>query len=279
MKKILLAIDAVQIDTESVDFGCYVATLANSALTGVFLDNMGDKLPSLKMAFGMPYVESIVVSDLPDYQEKRRCREENIHVFGQTCANRGVRFHVHRVSGSNPAKSLIEESRFADLLIIKSDISFDTVYEGPATHFVKEVLAGAECPVIIIPTRFNGIEQVVFAYDGSRSAVFAIKQFTYLFPELTDKKAIVLQVNEDFDMPLTEKEKIAELLKVHYSRIGFQIMQGNAKDELYSYLLDKKNTLVVMGAYGRSWLSNIIKPSSASLLLERINLPIFIAHH
>jgi hypothetical protein len=279
MKKILLAIDAAQIDTDAIDYACYIATLANSTLTGVFLENMGDPVPVLKMAFGMPYVESILVGDLPDYEEKRQRCEENIHVFGQTCMNRGIRFHVHRVTDSHPDKSLIEESRFADLLIFKSDISFEKGYEGAGTQFVKEVLAGAECPVIIIPFHFTGIEQVIFAYDGSRSAVFAIKQFTYLFPELTDKKAIVLQVNEDVDMPLTEKEKIAELLKVHYSRIGFQVLQGNAKDELYNYLLDKKNTLVVMGAFGRSWLSNIIKPSSASLLLERISLPIFIAHH
>ena len=174
-------------------------------------------------------------------------------------------------------KQLIDESRFSDLIIIKTGIS--CACECTPDMDVKEVLAAAECPVVIMPSNLNDIEQVVFTYDGSRSAVFAIKQFTYLFPELADKKAIVLQVNDDHDLPLTEKEKIADLLKKHYSGIGFQVLEGNTNDELYRYLLDKKHTLVVMGAFGRSWLSNLIKPSSASLLLKRIQLPFFIAHH
>ena len=201
--------------------------------------------------------------------------EESIRLFEQTFIDKGVRRQVYRVRDSPSAKDLIEESRFADLIVIKTDLSFDNT---PA-HPVKDVLAGAECPVIIMPFSLSGIEQVVFTYDGSRSAVFAIKQFTYLFPELADKKAIVLQVNDNRDMPLSEKEKIADLLKTHYSGIGFQVLQGNTHDELFHYFLDKTHTLVVMGAFGRSWLSNLIKPSSASLLLKRIHLPFFIAHH
>lgn len=279
MKKILLAIDAEQIDTEAIDFACYIATQAHSALTGIFLENIEEQVPVLKMAYGMPYVESMVASDLPDYETKRMRCEENIRLFEQTCTNKGVRHHVHKISGSHPAKSLIEESRFADLIIIKSEISFESRYESTPTHFVKEVLAAAECPVIIVPFKFNGIDQVVFTYDGSRSAVFAIKQFTYLFPELADKKAIVLQVNEENDVPVNEKEKLAEFLKVHYSGIGYQVVRGKAKDELFNYFLDKKSTLVVMGAFGRGWLSNLFKPSSAGVLLKSINLPFFIAHH
>ena len=275
----MLAIDTEQIDTDAIDFACYIATQAHSALTGVFLENIEEQVPVLKMAYGMPYVESMVASDLPDYETKQMRCEENIRLFEQTCTNRGVRHHIHKISGSHPAKSLIEESRFADLIIIKSEISFESKYESTPTHFVKEVLAGAECPAIIVPFKFNGIEQIVFAYDGSRSAVFAIKQFTYLFPELADKKAIVLQVSEERDVPVSEKEKLSEFLKVHYSGIGYQVLKGKAKDELFHYFLDKKTTLVVMGAFGRSWLSNLFKPSSAGVLLKSINLPFFIAHH
>jgi hypothetical protein len=279
MKKILLAIDATQIDSEAIDFASYVATMAHSTLTGVFLEHTEEQSPVLKMSYGMPYVESMVAADLPGYKEQHARCEENIRLFKQFCTNRGIRHQVQTIIGAHPAKSLIGESRFADLLIIKSETSFEKGYETTPTHFVKEVLAGAECPVIMVPYRFTGIEEVVFTYDGSRSAVFAIKQFTYLFPELADKKAIVLQVNESGELPLTEKEKIAELLKVHYSGIGFQVLRGKARVELFSYLLNKKKTLVVMGAFGRGWLSNVIKPSSAPVLLKNINLPFFITHY
>jgi hypothetical protein len=182
-------------------------------------------------------------------------------------------------SKRNAAYGILEESRFADLVIIQPTLSFEKRLEEAPTTLVKEMLANAECPVLVAPQNLTGIEEIVFAYDGSRSAVFAIKQFTYLFPELSDKKAIVLQVNKDDSLPVTEKEKLGKWLRMHYSGIGFQVLKGKASEELYGHLLGKQNTIVVMGAFGRSWLSGLFKPATAGLLLKTINLPFFITHH
>lgn len=279
MKKILLVIDAANTDVQIVNFACYIAALAQSSVTGVFFENNEEPVPVVKMAFGMPYVESIVAGDMPDYKVRHKNQEENIRQFEKVCVSNGVRFQIHVNGAHSPAKTIIEESRFADLVIVKAETSFEKTFEGAPTNFVKEVLAGAECPVLVAPLTFTGIDQIVFAYDGSRSSVFAIKQFAYLFPELTDKKAIVLQVNKEVTMPLKEKEKIGGLLKMHYSGIGFQVLQGKPSDELFGFLLEKKNTLVVMGAFGRGWLSGLIRPGTADLLLKTMNLPFFITHH
>jgi nucleotide-binding universal stress UspA family protein len=56
------------------------------------------------------------------------------------------------------------------------------------------------------------------------------------------------------------------------------LLKGDPSDELFGYLLERKNAIVVLGAYGRGILSRFLKPSHASLLLRTINLPIFIAH-
>ena len=53
---------------------------------------------------------------------------------------------------------------------------------------------------------------------------------------------------------------------------------GAVADQLFGYLIEKKNAIVVMGAYGRSMLSRFFKPSQARLIIRTINLPIFIAH-
>ncbi len=178
-----------------------------------------------------------------------------------------------------PVWEIISESRFAELLIVDPEMSFGGKNEGVPTGFIKEVLAKSECPVVIAPFSFYGTEEILFAYDGSKSSLFAIKQFTYLFPELTDKKVTILQVNENEDGPVIEKEKIGELLQMHYSSIGFHTLYGKASDELYNYLLGKKNIFVVMGAFGRGMLSGFLKHSTAELVVKTINLPIFIAHH
>jgi hypothetical protein len=277
MKKILLALDADHADTAVIHFACNIATLTNSTLTGYFLSEPKEEETVVNMAFGMPYVETVVAQSIPTAAEQKQLAY--IQQFERTCAVRGIRCQVLNNSARFAAESIIEESRFADLVIVQATLSFEKKPETAPTGLVKEILAEAECPVLVAPLNLAGIEEIVFAYDGSRSAVFAIKQFTYLFPELTDKKAIILQVNKEGSLPVTEKDKIGKWLRMHYSSIGFQVLQGNASEELYGWLLGKQNTIVVMGAFGRSWLSGLFKPATAGLLLKTINLPFFITHH
>jgi hypothetical protein len=277
MKKILLVLDADHVDTELIQFACNIATLSHSSLTGYFLTEPKEEDTVVNMAFGMPYVETVVTHSLPTVAEQKQLAY--IQQFERTCAVRGIRCQVQNDSARNAAELIIEESRFADLVIVQASMSFEKGLEETPTGLVKQVLAEAECPVLVAPLNLSGIDEIVFAYDGSRSAVFAIKQFTYLFPELADKKAIVLQVNKDDSEPVTDKDKLGKWLRMHYSSIGFQVLKGKPTEELYSRLLGRQNTLVVMGAFGRGWLSGLFKPATAGLLLKTIDLPFFITHH
>lgn len=279
MKKILLAIDADHVDTEIIHFACNIATQTHSALTGFFLTPYREEEQVINMAFGMPYVENLVGKEMPGMAAVKEKLELHISQFERTCAVKGVRCNVVCSNTQFAAQAILEESRFADLVIMQATTSFENKFEEAPTVFVKEVLAAAECPVLVAPLSLADIDEIVFAYDGSRAAVFAIKQFTYLFPELADKKAIVLQVNKEDTIPVTEKEKLGKWLRMHYSSIGFQVLHGKPTDELYGYLLGKQNTIVVMGAYGRNWLSELFKPATAGLLLKTINLPFFITHY
>lgn len=267
-----MAIDASQINMNTVDFACYIAKLTHSKLTGVFLDN-GEKSPA-------PVAQSVPGRHegmLPG-KEKVRSFDNNLDIFKNACANRQTNCSLHHNQGV-PVAEIIKESRFADLLIVDPEMSFRGKKESVPTAFIKEVLTKSECPVVIAPFTFYGVSEIVFAYDGSQSAVFAVKQFTYLFPELTDKKITILQVNENDDDPVIERNKIGELLQMHYSAIGFHCLSGNPGNELYRYLLGKKNAFVVMGAFGRSMVSDFFRHSTADLLVKTIDLPVFVAHH
>lgn len=277
MKKILLAIDADHVDIDVIHFACNMATFTHSTLIGYFLGEPREEEPAANVAFVTRYNETVSAHCIPTITERRQFAF--IQQFERTCAVRGIRCQVLNNSKRNAAQAILEESRFADLVIIQPTLSVEKRLEESPTALVKEILANAECPVLVAPQKSTGIEEIVFAYDGSRSAVFAIKQFTYLFPELADKKAIVLQVNKDDSLPVTEKDKLGKWLRMHYNSIGFQVLKGKASEELYGRLLGKQNTIVVMGAFGRSWLSGLFKPATAGLLLKTINLPFFITHH
>ena len=278
MEKILLAVNPACIDMNALDFACYIARLTRSKLTGVFLE-------------GEPELEKMVAKRVPSAMSSNAVEKENavcttgsktlceepLRFFKEACANRTVSCNVHR-DRSVPVYEIIGESRFADLLIVSAETSFEKHGETMPTRFVKDVLTYAECPVIVAPRDFNAIDEIVFTYDGSASSVFAIKQFTYLFPGLDDKKATVLHVNEHNNWDTGEKKKIGELLKPHYSIINFRHLQGKPKDELFGYLLGQENLFVVMGAFGRNMVSRLLRSSNAELILKAVDLPVFITH-
>lgn len=279
MENILLVSDGNKFDLSIVDFACYIANLTRSRLTGVFIENIqGDEQPALKQLYALPYVETITASDLPENKQRIKSCEANEKLFAEACVNRSVNYQIH-TNRKASVKDIIHESRFSDLIIIDPSTSFANETESTPSHFVKEVLAGAECPVVIAPFSFDAIEEIVFPYDGSKSSVFSIKQFAHIFPALKNKPTTVLQVDENEKLPGADAAEIKQLMATHFGKFKFEHLQGQAEDELFGYLLGKKNVFVVMGSYGRGLFSNLFKKSTADLLVKAINLPIFIAHN
>jgi len=278
MKRILLAIDALNPDKNSLEFACFLGRLHKSKVTGVFLENLiADKKPQLKVMQGYPYLDWAIDEDSDEYKAKMELIKKNIALFGEGCISREVGYKSI-TAGEEPAAELIEASRFADLLVVDAETSFSKRFEGPPTEFVKDVLKKAECPVIIAPEKFEAIDEIAFAYTNSASSVFAIKQFTYLFPELKDKRVRIIHVNKEGKWLTEEKNKLMEWLQNYYIDIHFEAMEGEPESSLFGTFLNSRNTFIVMGAYGRNSLSQFLKRSRADLLMNAITQPIFIAH-
>jgi hypothetical protein len=212
------------------------------------------------------------------FEARRTIIENNISFFKEACGRRSAYCNIHRDRGV-PAREIISESRFADVLVIDPCTSFKRQYEGAPTGFVRDILKEAECPVIISPERFTGVDELIFTYNGGKSAVFAIKQFTYLFPQLRDKKVTIVRVNGDGQWEDQDMYNFKEWLQSHYSSISFDVLKGDADSRLFSYLLQRKNIFTVMGAYGRNALSQFFRKSQADLLIKTMSQPIFISHY
>ena len=280
MKKILLTLNSQKINSSTIDFACYITMLTKSKLTALFIKDKELELPAAAYKKVYYEVDSTV---LKESKNILREMDESVKFFADACERRGVKADII-IRGeaygdkASPVNEAIDESRFADLMILDPETSFKNKLESLPTDFVKEVVAASECPVIVAPVLFDGVDEIVFCYDGGRSSVFAMKQFTYLFPQLNNKNVTVLEVC-NHDGTAEEKAKINTWLQGHYDQIHFQLVDGNPGDELFKYFLLKKNLFVVMGAYGRSLISNFFKKSSADLVMRVIDLPLFISHH
>lgn len=273
MRKILLAVNAIKPDASLFDFACEIGKLTNSGITGIFLDKQ--KL-TLTAAIGSNYFDWSLVETSAEHRERLQKMENTIRIFQDTCAREHVSCSVHCDHGV-PTDGLIHDSSFADLLILDPAMGFDDD-AGIPSRFAKEILQDAQCPVIIASDSFKTVEEIVFTYNGSRSSIFAMRQFAYLFPGLSDKKAVVLQVNEEGVWDTEEKLSIRDWLQNYYSAIGFEVLKGDVEDRLFDYLMRRDNVFVVMGAYGRSLLSQWFRQSHANLIMRTICHPLFITH-
>ena len=276
MEKIVLVLNAHRPDMASIDFACRVAKLTAAKLTSLLIDDVYAAEAPAFMAESSYFDLTLSSEAQPGVATDT---DHAVKLFLDECRLKKVAAGICVVKGE-PIQQVIAESRFADLLILDSAIHFYKEELQLPSHFTKEVLANAECPVLLAPAMFHDIDEIVFCYDGSASSVFAIKQLTYLFPSFADKNVLLLEVSRSHTKELDEDHRnMLEWLQAHYKTVRYQTLKGAVKDELFTFFFMKTRKLVVMGAYGRSTLSTFFKRSSADVLIRTVDLPLFIAHH
>ena len=72
-----------------------------------------------------------------------------------------------------------------------------------------------------------------------------------------------------------------EWLKMKFSKFSFIAVSGEPRDGLFTYFMDHgiaSDRLLVMGAFGRGFISTFFKPSTSDIVLKAIDVPVFISH-
>lgn len=280
MRKILVVFDALNFKPEVLDFAASIARIADSGIYGLLVyDTRMATMPGVNMLAGQAYVEEIVIT-VEDQKAHELRISENLAAFRDACFARKASADVQLMRGI-PSDVIIQESRFADLMIIHPSLTFDAQVNVP-TDFVKDILKGAECPVLVAAEVNRPVTEVVIAYDGSRQSMHAIKQFCAQLPAMCSRKATVLHVIEDgrHDLFDEHNDSFQSWLSIHFPDCTIVSLAGNAQDVLFNYFVEQEgNTkLLVAGAYGRSAISRFFRPSATDEVLEKVDVPLFIAH-
>lgn len=274
MKKIIAAIDALNFSGEEVEAFKYIAKEAESPLTVVCLDDIVSELTPMAM-YPEGYNNQQITTESRAALERRR--DKNLKQLHKTCDGANVEIKVKETAGM-PVVKAVEESRFADLLLINNSTSFAALYDTDPPRFVKDLLAGAECPVMVLPEVMSPIKEIIFSYNGTFSSMYAIKQFTQLFPGYADMPVKVVYVAENSSKTMPWEPKLREYLDMHYDRVEYSILNGEPSTEFLALLIHRKDCIVTYGAYGRSGVSRFFHRSDADNILRTVNIPVFITH-
>lgn len=273
MQKLIIALDGQHFPKGAFGFVKNINLKTKVLLAGVFLTPVDySKLIAYTGMEGITMIPEWLVKNEDDVLVNK-----NINAFKEACIAEGIDFRIHNDTDLMAISSLIEETRFADALLISSDLFYTNIAKNQPNFYLEEVLKRAECPVMLVPEKYEEPDQVVLAYDGNESSVFAIKQFAYVFPQLAKKETILLCITQHED-ELPEYSLVSELVSSHYPNLKIQTLHLKHTKDFIEWMGDKPNSFIVMGAFARSIFSQLFKKSFAADVIHDIKMPLFISH-
>ncbi len=273
MKKVLLAFDGKNFSEGAFEFARKLHELQPILLTGVFM-------PSSVFSNMWTYADANagIFAPMIDEEDTEKM-EQNIAKFESHCRNNDIDYRVHKGYTEYALADLQKESMYADLLIIGSEVFFENLGTESPNNYLQNALHTIKCAAVLVPEKFDFPESIVLAYDGSDNSVFAIKQFAYLFPELCNKEVLLVYASEAEDTDFPDKIEMEELAARHFSNLTLFKLDINPQKFFSTWVSDKKSALLVSGSYKRSGISQFFKKSFINDVIEKHQLPIFIAHH
>lgn len=273
MKKILLAFDAYHFSEGAFEFARRLNELQPILLTGVFL-------PREATAGLWNYADGMTEPFLYAYtslEESEKTRE-NRNRFEKLCQGNNIDYRVHKEDFGFTLHELERETRFADLLIIGSEKFYGNPGNMKINDYLKDVLHGTECPVLLVPEHYSFPENIILAYDGSASSAFAMKQFSCALPALATREVLLVYATDNPDDDFPEMIQLEEFAARHFPNLTFYKLDTNPKKYFATWMADEKNAMLVCGSYGRSGFSELFRKNFVHEVITDHRLPVFIAH-
>ncbi len=280
MSKILIALDR---KTSLVkDLTCVWKNLMNDCRGHLFEALVVKDLTyssTISSYFKEPAQANPVSEDYGLLTEEVQKKTEVIANFEKYARLSGIKYHIHN-DFKVTVTELVNQTTYSDLLILSYQIFYDHINNRPDTSMLYQVLKGSRCPVLIIPEGVQAVKNIIFTYDGKESSVFAIRAFSSLFAGTAkDTEVTILTITPNADEEIENEAFLLGLIRQHFNNVGLQLLTGTSiSAEILNFAQNVEDPLVVMGAYGRSTISNLIIPSVARRIIEHSKIPLFIAH-
>jgi len=279
MKKFIATFDGLKFSESTMSYAIFLARHCSAHLVGVFLEDLTRH--NYGAADITNYEGKYLDKHMHNLNDKdKKERDKNIEIFQQACKSGGLNYSIHRDRGV-ALQELLHESIYADLLIINSGETLSRHKEQLPTRFIENLLNDVQCPVLLVPPKYIQINKIVLLYDGEPSSVYAVRTCSYLFDHINDLDTEIISVKgPGASLHLPDNKLIKEFIKRHYPKAKYIVLKGIAEDEIIKYLhSEKKNPMIVLGAYRRTRLSRLFRHSMADILSQHLKMPLFIAHN
>ena len=272
MKKVLLAFDGQHFSEGALRMAAWLNDKQTVLVTGIFLSPVDYReiIGYSGMGVGAPVM-------MPPVETDDEMITQNISHFEDWCERHDLEYRVHRDTDLFALSELITETRFADLLIVSSELFYENIDKDQPNEYLRRTLHQSECPVLLVPEDYQTTMSLVLSYDGKSSSVYAIKQFAYLFPEICDLDTLLVTA-EDENRDIPKMDYITELVSRHYPTLTIEPLVGETKHSFGNWIASRPQSMLITGAFGRGELSSLFRQSFVTQVIRQHRVPVFITH-
>lgn len=269
MKKILVLFNGIDYPAHQIAYGIELAKTDQALLQAVVMRPV-----SLANTVSYPFPNDLALAQPPlvtyeDTRENTELIKANLKLFADECKEAGVKSVAQPDTLS--IDELIEQTAFSDLVLAGAKISF-------GDYSLEELLADTHCPVLIVTEKAKLPSKAILCYDEGFSSMFAIRHYSYLFPEWKSLPTQVVSINPKGDKGVKYSPYIDSWLQQHFIDCQNTVLEGNLQRELIGTIGKDEHCIVVMGAYGRSAVSRLFHRSLANVVFEETNAAVFVIH-
>jgi hypothetical protein len=273
MKKVLIVFDGEHFPSAILDFALQLNRKEQIMLVGIFL-------PSVDYAEVLTYYyygQAVAPMYLEEYEEDPVAIKKNITRFEDFCEEHSIGYRIHQHIKRKIVEELSYETRFADLMILSSSDFYENLGATLQKEYLEDTLHKAECPIMLLPESYTPPASIILAYDGSESAMHAIKQFSYLMPHLKDAEVLLMYAGTGKD-ETPFHNLIKEYAAAHFPHWDEYKLEAEPRKYFTTWIANKGPVLLVSGSFGRSGISELFKRNFLKDVIQEHQVPMFIAH-
>ena len=133
MKKLIIALDGQHFPKGAFEFVKSINVKTKVLLAGVFLSPVDySKLLAYSGLDGMTMIPEWLLKNDDDVLVNK-----NISSFKEACIAAGIEFRIHKDTDLMAIASLIDETRFADALLVSSDLFYANVAKNQPNFYLE----------------------------------------------------------------------------------------------------------------------------------------------
>lgn len=277
MNKFIVALDGLHYSETAVRYALDWTIQSKAFLSGIFLDD--PTYTGFKIYEAIDD-QGISEQTLKSYRKSDTIeRMESAIDFSKRCQKAGLQYNIHH-DRHVAVNDLIQETRFADLLLISQDESFSHHEQEFPSRFLREIMNDTECPIALLPKTYRPVENIIFFYDGRFQSIYSMRLFAFLFPHWVSLPTQLMTVRSmEENMHLPNNKLLKEWVNRHFKNLQYHVTKGIPEIEMLHFLNDQpSNSVIVMGARRRIMLSKWLRTGLLEKIIHQFEFPVFIAH-